>query len=454
MLQVTQSPQTPVLVQKSFTVLGIASTVYAGQRLSILVDGSYASTGPEIQADGTWQVAFLFQSPGNRRMRFSIGGESTEIVVPVVTTPILYLNFTQIPARLPALQSATIEGEAVNYANGTQLLLRADGLYELARPVVSGGMWRATIGFNQKGIRTLEILSLDGRNRDQRRLEVLDPLPRPPRVGFSSPPQQLKVEQTVTLRGPATDYADGAQLILRADQQFELARPVVQNQQWEANTGFRSPGNRLLEIIGSEQDRAQTIIEVVPNTAAFQILPRSSWTTTVTSASLPSLFPQRITIHHTALSSAPPASASADQDEARMRVIWNSHVFGNGWSDIGYHFIVMPSGRVFAARDERKRGAHDVINDGLGIAFDGIYSSATINQRQFEAAVSLCTLLCKRYGIANTVSPVPTATADFGTRNLPRILGHRDRVATECPGSAGGTTVRLNDIRVAVNNLL
>ena len=248
------------------------------------------------------------------------------------------------------------------------------------------------------------------------------------------------------------NYRDGDQLVLRVDQRLELARPQVQNGQWRANTVFRQPGNRLLEIIGSEQDKAQIILEVTPApSSSFQVLARSSWTNNPTPSSLPNLTPRRITIHHTAVAAAPPTNSTQAQDATRMRVIWNSHVNGNGWVDIGYHFIIMPSGRVFSARSELKRGAHDVINDGLGIAFDGIYTSATINQKQFEAAVALCTVLSRRYGFKNVVTPVPTETADFGTRNLPLIIGHRDRVATSCPGSEGGRTVRLADIRNAVN---
>jgi N-acetylmuramoyl-L-alanine amidase len=159
-------------------------------------------------------------------------------------------------------------------------------------------------------------------------------------------------------------------------------------------------------------------------------------------------------MHHTALSGFPAVTATQSQEAVRMRLIWNSHVNGNGWSDIGYHFIIMPSGRIYEGRSERLRGSHDLVNDGLGIAFDGIYTSATISTQQFQAAVALCTLLCRRYGFRDPVTPVPTPTADFGTRNLPLICGHRDRVATACPGSEGGRTIRLSEIRTATRNNL
>lgn len=453
MLQVTQAPQSPVLVEQRFSILGVASTAYAGQVLVIIVDGLYKTNGPVIKPDGTWQVDFLFQSAGSRRLKLEVGTDSTELVISVVTSlpQAQQLQFTQIPTRVQVQQAIAVEGTARNYPDGTVLLLKADRQFELARPIVQSGLWRATISFSQPGGRLIEISSLDGQNRAQVDLEVIAVQPRPPRVSFTNPPKQARAEEVIVLTGEAENYNDGDQLILRADGRNELARPRVQDGKWQAQTLFRQAGNRLIEIIGSEQDKAQFILEVLgAPPSSFQILARAAWTNNATPASLANLSPRRITIHHTALSGAPPATATQVTDAARMRYIWNSHINGNGWSDIGYHFIIMPSGRVFSARSELKRGAHDVINDGLGVAFDGIYNSATINQKQFDAAVALCTVLCRRYGIKDPVTPVPTPTADFGTRNLPLILGHRDRVATQCPGSEGGRTVRLADLRQAV----
>jgi hypothetical protein len=453
MLQVTQAPQGPVLVQQRFSILGIASTTYAGKALVLTVDGVYTTNGPVIRPNGTWQVDFLFQQTGNRRLRIAVGTDSTEIIIPVVdsVSQTRQLRFTQVPTRLPVGQAAVIEGTATNFPDGSALFLRADGQFELARPIVRLGKWQATIGFNQLGKRTLEIISSDGKNRATAEVEVVAAPPRPPRLRFTNPPQQARVEETILLTGTAENYNDGDQLVLRVDQKVELARPLVKAGQWRAQTLFRQTGSRLVEIIGSEQDKAQTIIQVVQGDTGFKVLSRSTWTSTPTPTSLPDLQPKGITIHHTFLGAAPSPNAAIADEVARMRVIWNSHVNGNGWSDIGYHFIIMPSGRVYAARSETKRGSHDVVNDGLGVAFDGIYSSATINSQMYNAAVALCTLLCKRYGITDTVTPIPTPTADFGIRNLPRIMGHRDRVATECPGSEGGRTVRLSELRQAVN---
>lgn len=457
MLQITQSPQAPVVVQQRFSILGVASPSYAGSNLMLTIDGQFRATGPVIDVDGTWQLDFLFQQAGNRRLKLEIGTDSAELTIPVVTTipEARKLQFTQVPTRLPVLQSATVEGTAANFPDGSALILRADQQFDLAKPFVRSGKWQTTIGFNQPGKRVLEIVSSDGRDRAQAEVDIVSAQPRPPRVSFTNPPQQVKVEAIVTLAGTAANYSNGDQLILRADQKLELARPTVQNGKWQAQTVLRQTGKRLIEIIGSEQDKAQTVIEVIGAAPGnFQALPRNTWTSTPTPSDLPALQPKGITLHHTFLSSPPSTSAAVANEAARMRVIYNGHVNGNGWADIGYHFIIMPSGRVYAARSETRRGAHDVVNDGLGVAFDGVYTSATINQAMYNSAVALCTLLCKRYGITNTIAPIPTPTGDFGTRNLPRIMGHRDRVATECPGTEGGRTVRLPEIRQAVNGNL
>jgi hypothetical protein len=139
-----------------------------------------------------------------------------------------------------------------------------------------------------------------------------------------------------------------------------------------------------------------------------------------------------------------------------MRSIRDYHVNSLQWSDIGYHYVIMPSGRIYEGRYDRKRGAHDKVNDGFGIAFDGNYVSSSITDAQFNSAVALCTQLCKRMGINDPTVLVSTPTYFSGNpnRNLPRILGHRDRGNTSCPGTPNGTTVRLEQIRQAVKRAL
>ncbi|MBC7973231.1 MAG: hypothetical protein H7Z11_24420, partial [Verrucomicrobia bacterium] len=139
MLQITQSPQAPVLVQQRFSILGVASPSYAGSNLMMTIDGQFRATGPVIDVDGTWQVDFLFQQAGNRRLKLEVGTDSAELTIPVVATApqARQLRFTQVPTRLPVLQSATVGGTAANFPDGSALILRADQQFDLAKPFVN-----------------------------------------------------------------------------------------------------------------------------------------------------------------------------------------------------------------------------------------------------------------------------------------------------------------------------
>ncbi len=451
--------QGPVQVKQPFLTAGTTSAGYAGRNLKLTIDNQHSTNGPAIGLDGTWQLSFLFQQVGNRTMKFSVEDESVELtvqVVAVVAPPLgtSQVRFTIAPQTAQAGQITTFAGEADRYTDGTQLLLRADQRYELGRPQVQEGKWQAPVVFGQAGSRIVEVIG-SGQDRAQTTIEVTAAPPRParpPRLRFTSIPSQIRVEEMVAIAGEADSYPEDAQLVFRIDRQFELARPRVKAGKWQAPVLFHKLGNRVIEIIGSEQDRTEVTVNVQPG--ELEITPRSTWLNQPTPPELPNLQPKRITLHHTVLSSSPPIDATPAQEAERMRFIWRSHVNGNRWRDIGYHYIIMPSGRIYEARAETKRGAHDVINDGIGIAFDGIFTSVAISQPQFQSAVMLCAKLCQRYGLNNPVTPIPTPTADYGTRNLPLIIGHRDRVATEYPGSEGGKTVRLEEIRQAAKTRL
>lgn len=64
---------------------------------------------------------------------------------------------------------------------------------------------------------------------------------------------------------------------------------------------------------------------------------------------------------------------SDDSLDIGAREIREWHVNGNGWSDIGYHWVVRRSGRVEAGRDEAKTGAHvyGENSDSIGIVWVG-----------------------------------------------------------------------------------
>jgi hypothetical protein len=116
---------------------------------------------------------------------------------------------------------------------------------------------------------------------------------------------------------------------------------------------------------------------------------------------------EQLIFHHSA------SRRSTTPDEIRM---W--HVEGNGWSDVGYHWLIDASGKVHVGRDPSVVGAHAPPNEGrLGVCVigDNTRESEKWNDDQWEALADLVdACLVVWPGI--------------------ELLGHRDTKETECPG--------------------
>jgi hypothetical protein len=167
---------------------------------------------------------------------------------------------------------------------------------------------------------------------------------------------------------------------------------------------------------------------------------------------------QTMTTHHT-------ATANDDSDPAgTVRAIYRYHAVDRGWGDIGYHYLIDESGRIYEGRwsgtasapcggaDGGAEFAHDD-NDGLvtaghtggynsgnmGAALLGTFTTHRKNGAEPEPAAvdALETLLAEfatRHGLNPhaTVDYVNPVTGDLKTVNM--ISGHRDWTSTECPG--------------------
>jgi hypothetical protein len=362
MIKITKAPQ-QVQVRQSFTISGTASPELVGKTVILTVDNQFRSSSTVVNANGSWEIGFVFLQPGERRLTISIGDFSETIPIKVIVAI--------------------------------------------------------------------------------------------PRLRFTNVPNPIRAEEPFIITGEADDFADGEELEVMVDDDFEVARPRVRNERWQATLLFHQAGRRKLEVLASEQERAEIEINVLP-AAELEIYSRQFWGARSARREIPNLMnPRRITIHHTFLPAEPAIGQTAEIQ--RMRQIQNGHMSGSqNFSDIGYHYVIMASGRVYEGRQERKRGSHDNINDGIGICFDGDYTNRQITNEQFRSAVILCTKLCQRMGVTDPVTPVSTRTTYSGnpTRMIPPICAHRDRVPTTCPGVDGGRTVRLADIRQAVKQAL
>ncbi len=145
----------------------------------------------------------------------------------------------------------------------------------------------------------------------------------------------------------------------------------------------------------------------------------------------------RAVIHHTASSSDYNTTGLTDS-KARVRGVQNYHMDNNGWSDIGYHFLVDKHGNIFTGRKDSGslsvivRGAHDGCNsDSYGFTALGYYHPP------YNNAVTTALLNGLEKAIAWRMPPGWTPTGSGSTYCsgvTDKIIGHRSVSATACPG--------------------
>ena len=114
---------------------------------------------------------------------------------------------------------------------------------------------------------------------------------------------------------------------------------------------------------------------------------------------------KRIIIHH---------SASADVPASTIHQ-WH---LNQGWSGIGYHFVIRANGTIERGRPEDTIGSHSGPQgngDSIGVVLTGNFEIGAPATAQITALASLIKDLRGRYG------------------NL-AVIGHKDVMATACPG--------------------
>lgn len=113
---------------------------------------------------------------------------------------------------------------------------------------------------------------------------------------------------------------------------------------------------------------------------------------------------EMIVLHHA-------ASKSCTSQEVHK---WH---INRSWSGIGYHYFISRNGQIFRGRPEDTVGAHATGHNSksIGVCFEGDYTSQTMPTAQLEAGKELVAYLKDKYKIT-------------------KVVGHRDLMATSCPG--------------------
>lgn len=154
-----------------------------------------------------------------------------------------------------------------------------------------------------------------------------------------------------------------------------------------------------------------------------QIVSRSEWgAQSYRGAPAPLGQPQRITIHHAA------GSVVSSGGVAEMRSVQDYHMRSNGWDDIGYHYVIMPDGKIYKGRADYRAGeyamgahvgGHNANN--LGVMLYGNFERQDPTRAQLASAGQLVAWLAK--------------THDLKIERGRTLFGHRDFGGSLCPGA-------------------
>lgn len=143
----------------------------------------------------------------------------------------------------------------------------------------------------------------------------------------------------------------------------------------------------------------------------IHIIPRSAWGARPPRSRTPTTWAgSTLWVHHSA-GPAPAATVAAERQW--MRDIQAYHM-SQGWADIGYHFVAMPSGRIYEGRGHGVAGAHcPGHNTEPGVCVPGTWTA----QRPPDAALASVLALARHLGMTT-------------------LRGHREGYPTTCPGDA------------------
>ena len=114
-----------------------------------------------------------------------------------------------------------------------------------------------------------------------------------------------------------------------------------------------------------------------------------------------------------------------------VETIHNYHK-NKGWAGIGYHYYVRKDGYIYRGRAETMAGAHcpGANSNSIGICAEGNFNEETMSDVQRQAIVELIKDIKSRH-------------------NIKWIKGHREIIATSCPGA----NFPLEEIKNAVENV-
>jgi peptidoglycan recognition protein len=156
-----------------------------------------------------------------------------------------------------------------------------------------------------------------------------------------------------------------------------------------------------------------------------RIVSRSEWgaraptSTTAIARPIPRYF-----VHHSAGNSC----FTEANCKSTVKGIQNYHMDSNGWSDIGYNFLVGEDGNAYEGRGWDRVGAHspNYNSVAVGVCVMGTFTNANPNSAALTATQRLISCGISLGKLSSSYS----------------LHGHRDGTCTSCPGNALYATIK------------
>ncbi|MBR10007.1 MAG: hypothetical protein CMP48_20255 [Rickettsiales bacterium] len=157
---------------------------------------------------------------------------------------------------------------------------------------------------------------------------------------------------------------------------------------------------------------------------------------------------EHVIVHHSA------GSNSATNYTQVVRDIYVYHTESNGWSDIGYNYLIAQNGDLYAGRDpaggeqDNVLGAHFCGSNSttMGICLLGNYETASVTSATWQTLQELASFKIAKEDLD------PTTFSSHPLGSIGHIAGHRDGCSTACPGE--NVYNMLGDLRLEVQDLV
>lgn len=161
----------------------------------------------------------------------------------------------------------------------------------------------------------------------------------------------------------------------------------------------------VTRVVPASSSSKPTLADGTGNVAHPMLLPRSAWGARSPGSGMWSQTPMRIVLTHEE-SSSPCCNGNVEE-----RIQANERIHRDrGWADIGWHYIIVPDGRIFAGRDPSYQAdsSYASVNPNyplvgtIVVGILGNYNLQTPTDTSKAAIIDLLAWLCQEYKISSS----------------------------------------------------